>query len=117
VEENRRRGKLHEFEAVSRQIFYDTDYLTEEQRLDLRLCPDCCGFRRIASSAVQASGRRYAVFAISLPQACCVDCADRARNNYEDAKSEGGYDLIYLQDRINDEFRVFDDATGQETVL
>ena len=117
VEQNRKKGKNRDFETMSNQVFYDTDYLHEEQRLDLRLCQECCGFRRIASSAVQKTGRRYSVFCISLPRACCTDCADRARNDYEDFKNKGGYDFIYLQDRIADEFRVFDDTTGQETVL
>jgi hypothetical protein len=66
---------------------------------------------------VQANLRHYTVLCISLPGACCQACADRARSNYEDLKSRSKYDYIYLQDRIADEFRTFDRATEQETVL
>ncbi len=115
VEDYRKKGR--EFESSSRSIFYDTDYLQEEQRLDLRICPDCCGFRRISSSAVHKSGRQYSVYCISLPGACCPACAERARSDYDDMKKRTGYDLIYLQDRIKDEFRTFECKTGEETAL
>ena len=115
VEANRKNSR--EYESISRSIFYDTDYLQEEQRLDLRMCPDCCGYRRIDSTAVHKSGRQYSVYCISLPCACCQDCADRAHSDYEDMKKRTGYDLIYLQDRIGDEFRTFECKTSRETVL
>ena len=115
VEKNRESER--DFESTTKSIFYDTDYLHEEQRVDLRLCPDCCGFRRIESTAVQATGRRYSVFCISLPHACCPACAGQARGNFEDLKFRSKYDYVYLQDRIEDEFRIFDRTTEQETVL
>ncbi len=115
VEENRRKGG--DFMSTKQSIFYDTDYLREEQRVDVRICKDCCGYRRIASSAGQRSGRHYSVFCISLPQACCPDCTARARTDYEDMKIGGKYDYVYLQDRVEDEFRTFDNKTGEETVL
>lgn len=115
VEKNRSLGK--EFETSMKNIFYDTDYLHEEQRLDLRLCKDCCGFRRISSSATQKNGRYYSVFCVSLPAACCPSCAEQARKSYQDMKDKPIYNYIYLQDRINDEFRSFDTTTGEETVL
>ena len=115
VAQNRKSGR--EFHSETKSIFYDTDYLHEEQRLDLRLCPNCCGFRRIESAAVQADGRRYDVFCISLPGACCPSCAEQARSNYDDAKLRSRFDYIYLQDRIADEFRTFERAAERETVI
>ncbi|MEQ8174051.1 MAG: histone deacetylase [Syntrophomonadaceae bacterium] len=115
VERNRKQGK--EFETIMKNVFYDTDYLHEEQRLDLRLCKDCCGFRRISSSATQKNGRYYSVFCISLPAACCPSCAEQARKSYQDMRDKPVYNYIYLQDRIADEFRCFDTTTGEETVL
>jgi len=117
VAENRKKGKKQDFETITNRVFYDTDYIREDQRLDLRLCQECCGFRRITSSATQKTGRRYQVFCISLPQACCSDCAERAHNDYEEYKTTGKYDLVYLQDRMADTFHVFDDQTGHEVVL
>lgn len=115
VERNRRQGK--EFEVINRSIFYDTDYIHESQRLDLRICKDCCGFRKISSSADQRNGRHYSVFCISIPAACCRACTEQARSSYEDMKNKNNYDYIYLQDRVKDEFRAYDTASRQETVL
>ncbi|MDR2018922.1 MAG: histone deacetylase [Syntrophobacterales bacterium] len=115
IARNRRSGK--EFESVTKSIFYDTDYLQEGQRIDLRLCPACCGFRRMESSAVQADSRRYTALCVSLPRACCSACATQALSIYEDMKSHSKYDYLYLQDRIGDKFRTFDCSTGQETVI
>ena len=116
VAENRKKGKTQDFASTTRRIFYDTDYIDEEQRLDLRLCPECCGYRRIGSTAVQATGRQYSVFCIALPKACCPDCVDRARSDYAKARGEERYDIIYLQDRMDDTFHVFDVAKGEEEV-
>jgi acetoin utilization deacetylase AcuC-like enzyme len=111
------RKKERAFETTSRNIFYDTDGLHETQRVDFRICPNCCGFRTIASSATQRNGQHYTVFCISLPGACCGVCSEEAYHVYEDMKDQEGYNYIYLQDRIKDEFRILDDKTGQETVL
>jgi acetoin utilization deacetylase AcuC-like enzyme len=115
VEENRRKGE--EFASVRRSIFYDTDYLREDQREELRMCPKCCGFRRITSSATHRTGQRYTVLCISLPRACCSDCAEEARDSYDEMKGGGKFDYVYLQDRIRDEFRTFDVRVEEETVL
>ncbi len=115
VEANRKQGR--DFYGSSRSTFYDTEYLQEEQRLDLRMCPDCCGYRRISSSCVHHSGRSYSVFCVALPAACCPDCAARARQDYEDMKKKPGYGYLYLQDRIEDEYKTFETRTGQEITL
>lgn len=115
VEANRKQDR--EFYGTSRSIFYDTDYLQEEQRLDLRMCPDCCGYRRISSSCAHRSGRHYSVYCICLPAACCPSCAERALGDYEDMKKKTGYDYVYLQDRINDDYRTYETKTRQETVI
>jgi acetoin utilization deacetylase AcuC-like enzyme len=115
VEGFRKKGRA--FETGSRSIFYDTDYIHEKQRVAFMICPDCCGFRTIASSAAQRGGRRYTVFCVSLPAACCDVCSDEARRAYGNIKDEEGYDYAYLQDRVADEFRAFDVKIGLETVL
>ncbi len=115
VEKHRKKGRT--LETTSQAIFYDTDYLNETQRVALRICPDCCGFRTIASSATQRDGRLYTVFCISLPGACCPVCSDEARYVYEDMKVGEEYDYVYLQDRIADEFHTLDRKTGRESVL
>jgi acetoin utilization deacetylase AcuC-like enzyme len=105
------------FKRMSRNIFYDTDGLNEGQHLDLKICKSCCGFRKITSSAVQRTGRQYAVICIALPINCCPDCAEEARSSYEEARKQKGYDYIYLQDGINDRFTTFENKTGLETII
>lgn len=115
IEGVRRKGRA--FETLSRGIFYDTDGLQERQHLQFRICPDCCGFRTIASSAVQSNGQQYTVFCVSLPAACCDVCAKEAYRAYEGAKKETGFHYAYLQDRIRDEFRTVDLKNGEESLL
>ena len=115
VEANRKKGS--DFETFPRSIFYDTDYLREEQLVRVRICQECCGFRTITSSARQANGRTYTVFCVSLPRACCPACADEARDSYNSMKGQGEYHFVYLQDRIDDRFHSFDNRTGQEIML
>ena len=115
VEKTRAGGRRTE--TTSRGIFYDTDGLREQQRVSVRICPNCCGFRMIASSAMQKNGRRYTVFCISLPRACCGVCADEARHSYDETHGHMEYDYVYLQDRVKDEFWTFEVKTGLESVL
>lgn len=112
-----RRKKGDRMESVMRSIFYDTDYLHEDQRVDQRICPVCCGYRTRQSSATQRYGDHYQVFCITLPAACCPQCAQEARDAYEQMKKRPVYDYIYLQDLIKDEFRRIEPASGQEIVL
>ena len=113
----RTRAKGRGLETRQRSVFYDTDGLREQQRVNLRTCPECCGFRTIASSASQKDGNRYTVFCVSLPAACCKVCADEARSALEDTESRSGYDYIYLQDRVKDEFWTLDVRTGRRSLL
>ncbi|HWP96351.1 MAG TPA: histone deacetylase [Syntrophomonadaceae bacterium] len=115
IEANRKKGSRHE--TIMRTVFYDTDYLHEDQRIDVRLCPECCGYRTIQSSATQRDGHNYQVFCIALPAACCPHCAQEARGAYEQMKSRPVYNFIYLQDLVKDEFRSMDPSSGQEIVL
>lgn len=115
VEGYRRKGRT--VETTSRTIFYDTEGIHEKQRVGFRICPDCCGFRTIASTAAHRSGRVSTVFCVSLPRACCPVCAEEARQAYEKMKGEKGHDFIYLQDRIADQFYTLDLKQGRETVV
>jgi acetoin utilization deacetylase AcuC-like enzyme len=105
------------YETTMRNIFYDTEGISERQRVAYRVCPECCGFRAIVSSAAQRSGLVYTVFCVSLPRACCPVCAEEARQAYGEASKEKGYDFIYLQDRLADEYWRLDTKSGEETVV
>ena len=100
IQKNRSRGQ--EFETVYKNIFYDTDYISEDQTERLRLCQKCGGFRVILSSAQHRSARYYEVYCISVPAFCCDDCHQQAIDMYQQMCRQLKYDYVYLQDRIKD---------------
>jgi hypothetical protein len=79
------------------------------------MCPICCGFRRISSGCAHRSGRNYSIECIAIPAACCPDCVSRGLAEYDSLKKKKSGDHIYLQDRVNDDYRTFDTKTGEET--
>ena len=80
IEKNRRSGQM--FKTSHESIFYDTDYISESQRNELRLCPSCGGFRIINSSARHPNGREYNIACIQLPIYACPGCQEQARDAY-----------------------------------
>lgn len=100
----------------NRSIFYDTDYIHEQQRNELRMCPDCAGYRTIQSSAQHPTGRSYNVGCVSVPMYACPTCQEQAQEAYR-VMQEGPYQLVYLQDKFHDVYRVMDMQLQQETVL
>lgn len=113
----RNRKSKERFHSVYKQIFYDTDYIHEDQNVKLRLCPDCAGYRLIESTAQHRNGQYYRVYCISIPANCCAACQAEARSCYDDLAGNGRYDFVYLQDRINDEYRSMDNKKDLEKVL
>jgi hypothetical protein len=115
IEENRQKyGR--EF-SEKRQIYYDTDGISEDQSRRLRICPACPGWHRIDSSARHHNGKSYHVFCISVPTFACPDCQKEAMDAYKDmAAYHTIYDYIYLQDRANDRYIAMDVAKGWEEV-
>jgi acetoin utilization deacetylase AcuC-like enzyme len=115
VERVRKKGRTSEI--LYHNIFYDTSGIHERQRLNFRICPDCCGFRIINSSATHHNGRTISAHCICLPGTCCVVCAKEARRAYDQMKGEYEYNYVYLQDRLEDKYYTLDINGGQETVL
>ncbi|NLO22591.1 MAG: histone deacetylase [Syntrophomonadaceae bacterium] len=115
IEKNRRSGEM--FKTSHESIFYDTDYISESQRNELRLCPTCGGFRIINSSARHPNGKNYNIACIQLPIYACRSCQEQARDAYTTMNSSDTYDLVYLQDRVKDEYRTTSTRTGEERVL
>ncbi len=101
-----------------RQIFYDTDYISEDQSSRLKMCQDCPGWRSIDSAARHRNNKQYRVFCISIPIFACPDCQKEALRAYKDMQSNGSvYDYIYFQDRANDVFISLDLCSGREEVI
>jgi len=105
------------FHSIHKQIFYDTDYIHEEQSIKLRMCQQCAGFRLIESTAQHRNGQYYRVYCISIPANACSECHAEARACYQDLCGNERYDFVYLQDRIDDEYRSMDNNKDLETIL
>lgn len=79
-----------------RQIFYDTDGITENQFERLKICKECCGFLVIDSSA----DNNNRILAIHIPLGACKKCQEEAKDLFFKMKNDD-YNWIYLQDRIS----------------
>jgi acetoin utilization deacetylase AcuC-like enzyme len=113
------RQKYDQFYQTSRNIFYDTDYIHEQQQEMLRMCPDCPGYGAIDSQGAYRDGTGSRVYCISIPMYGCPRCQQDATELYEKmmAQSDGRFDIVYLQDRMTDVYRQYNFNTGKERVL
>ncbi len=87
------------FAERDRGIFYDTDLITEKQRETLRVCHDCGGAWRIASSSDQ--GAR--ALAVHVPRRACDACRRQGADWYAGADGKN-FDYAFLQDRPADKY-------------
>ena len=84
-----------------RNIFYDTDGITESQDEVVRLCTRCPGSFRIDSRATTG----YRILGIHIPWGACPQCREQGLAWFE--KEEGDrYFAVYLQDMDSDEYCV-----------
>ena len=88
----------------NKRIFYDTDYIEEEQIEQLRLCDNCPGYLVIDSDAKHGYGRSGRALCISVPHAACGRCRGEAAELYGRSRKDSQYDYIYLQDKHDDIF-------------
>ncbi len=97
-----RQRELKDAEVIerSREIFYDTDRILEAQTQQFKVCENCSGLNTISSQ----SSTGYNIFAITIPRDACSKCIDEGYRLYRNTPS-GNYSHIYLQDRVNDEFK------------
>ena len=87
------------FDDRSRNIFYDTDNLSETQKEKIRICPECNGTLQIDSS----SDRGFHILAVHIPRKACSACQNLGHEWY-DAAQKGGYDFAFLQNRVEDKY-------------
>lgn len=85
-----------------RDIFYDTDMISERQHEHIRVCRDCAGALSIESS----SSRRRRVFAVHIPRKACGACQEVGRSWFDSASRSGSFDRLYLQDRTQGIYEV-----------
>ncbi len=83
-----------EYMRRDKNIFYDTDMISEYQEETVRICDECGGLVTIDSQA--STGNR--VFAVIIPGQSCPVCRRKGEELFE--STEGNrYDFIYFQDR------------------
>ena len=88
-----------EFHRRTRNIYYDTDDISEFQNEVIRICPDCGGALSIDSGA----DRGYRILAVHIPCKACSACQEIGYQWFEDA-AEGDFDMAFLQDRVRDQY-------------
>jgi len=83
-----------------KQIYYDTDGISETQTEVVRVCNECPGAFKIDSYA--STG--YRILGVHIPHNSCRECRDIGYEWFEMAK--GSYYSVYLQDMDKDIYRV-----------
>lgn len=104
------------FYQRKKQIYYDTDYIEEEQFEKVRLCGSCPGYIIIESRADRGFGETARLLAVSIPFNACQDCQTEAYNFYDEAlKNKKGYDFLKMQDKSTDTCLTYDINNNQES--
>lgn len=86
-------------EERNRNIFYDTDNISEKQKETIRVCPDCGGALKIDT----ASNRTEHILAVHIPRKACDKCKALGYEWYQTAEPDR-FDAIILQDRTEDKY-------------
>jgi acetoin utilization deacetylase AcuC-like enzyme len=78
-----------------RQIYYDTDNISEKQREELKDCESCSGIRIIKSS----THRTGSCLGIELPWNCCPACEKEGYERFN--RRNDSYQVVQMLDRKN----------------
>lgn len=87
-------GTHGQFQVRHRNIYYDTDSISERQQETIRICRDCGGAFKIDSSASTGSH----ILGVHIPATACDQCAETGYQFFEQADIHS-FDRIFLQDR------------------
>ena len=87
-----------------RDIYYDTDSITEHQVEKLRDCPHCRGYLWVESR----STRNPLSLGVEIPAGACDTCVREARDRAEEAKRKGVFAAVRIIDRVNGEYGEFE---------
>lgn len=81
-----------------RNIFYDTDGITENQQEVFRYCDTCPGTFKLDS----AGSTGYRILGIHMPHGACKACRDQGMSWYNNP--DDSYYAVYLQDMDQDQY-------------
>lgn len=112
---NRQRLITDEFQPLKndyyqreREIFYDTDYISEQQKEIVKLCSTrtCPGHQFIESIGLhlERSRQKVPIAAVIIPRLACQTCQEQARKRYEAYCHDQKFAHVYLQDQVNEEY-------------
>ncbi len=82
----------------SKQIYYDTDGILENQVQHFKRCPNCSGVNWIDSK----SDNGFHILAVTIPRDGCSVCIDEGYSMYK--RLDKRYTNKYLQDKVNDKY-------------
>ncbi len=81
-----------------KNIYYDTDDITEAQTEELLMCPDCRGLLKVVSRTT----KNPTCLGIEIPLGACPRCRNLGHTLYEEAQMREGYRYAQLIDRPGD---------------
>lgn len=82
----------------NKNIFYDTDFITENQKESLLDCDHCQGLLKIETT----SNKNKACLGIEVPKDACTNCIKEGENLFEEVKKKGEYKNIQFINRVED---------------
>ena len=88
------------FDQRTRNVFYDTDNILEKQHETVRICTECGGAWRIASTSDRSNLRSLG---IHIPRRACKACRETGHEWYDTA-DKNSFDIVMLQDLYEDKF-------------
>ncbi|HMM22931.1 MAG TPA: histone deacetylase [Selenomonadales bacterium] len=95
-------ARAGDFWQRRRGIYYDDSGISEEREEIVRLCPNCLGYRTIATSS-EGYGTGYkTAFAAVLPRRACPACRAAAQDAVRAEKQRGNHRHYFIQDWDND---------------
>ena len=86
----------------NKNIYYDTDGISEQQKETVRICNDCGGLVTIDSTA--STGNR--ILAVIVPGQSCPTCRDKGEEIFSSTEKGHLFYYIYFQDRDRNIFLV-----------
>jgi len=90
-----------EFITRNKNIYYDTDGISEEQKETIRVCDDCGGLLTIDSTANSMNR----ILAVVVPGQSCPVCRRKGEEIFASTE-KGPFTHVYFQDRDRDIFLV-----------
>jgi hypothetical protein len=83
-----------------KDIYYDTDGISEAQTEELLLCGSCRGLLKIVSRTTKNPD----CLGVEIPLGACPECRARGLALYEEAQAKGGYRYTQLINRADKQY-------------